>query len=442
VGEAAFALAWLLLTTTVLLSGPLPALLLTEDVTALSPSMAQAVEAIRFALGLLGLAALAASSSPRLRARSVGLSRGAAAVCLIAALAALLTAEGALRFVNWRRWGSLTSRPRSLDSSAGDRFAPRPGLYGEMVQSDFASDPPRVVTFQINRYGLRGLLPALPRPAGLKRVICIGGSSTFASTVSDGEDFPAQLGRLLAPRVEVLNAGRPGSTTFRDHAYLRDRLLQMQPSAILLYEGFNDMWRGVRQSAGDQKDYGLVAADLLPVPDALDLGEPSRNPRFVSFLTATLGQRLKLWLDRKPKSARATPRPEFHFQPGIVALYDANLRAMIHLARARGVVPVVATFACAEDPHGPEPERRQRLKYALDRMPELDLGSLEEGIELYREVTRKVAHEEGAPLVDLARLVPPDPALFMDTIHFSPRGERRMAEVLAAELPPFLASAP
>jgi hypothetical protein len=39
-------------------------------------------------------------------------------------------------------------------------------------------------------------------------------------------------------------------------------------------------------------------------------------------------------------------------------------------------------------------------------MPVLDVADAERGMDLYREVTRRVASAQGVPLVDLARVAP------------------------------------
>ena len=94
----------------------------------------------------------------------------------------------------------------------------------------------------------------------------------------------------------------------------------------------------------------------------------------------------------------------------------------------------LATFAACDDQSRPEAEQRLRLKYVIDQVPPLDVHSGQEGMDLYRQVTRKVALAEGVPLLDLARLMPKDLKFYSDTIHLTEEGEETLATLLASEL--------
>jgi len=99
----------------------------------------------------------------------------------------------------------------------------------------------------INLRGYRG--PSVGRKqAGEKRVAILGGSTTWGFGLKAGQDFPAQLQRVLAERpdvshqapVNVLNLGfnNEGAYSFKftlkDYAYL-------EPDLVVLYSGYNDV---------------------------------------------------------------------------------------------------------------------------------------------------------------------------------------------------------
>ena len=261
----------------------------------------------------------------------------------------------------------------------------------------------------------------------------MGGSTTLGYTVTDGEDWPTQLGRMLGEGFEVLNAGRPGATTYRDFAYLRDYLADLELDVVVLYEGFNDMWRGVRRHGGDQPDYGVVDEGLPPTGEPFDRGRPP------SSALAALVRGLP-WSPRAgtPVGERLPPGPEppirpgaFHFDPAIVSIYERNLGAMVRLCRSRGVQPVIATFAGCDNPTASPGERRQRLRYVLEQIPQLDEASAQLGMDMYRHATRRVARAEHVTLVDSARLMTKGLDAYTDTVHFTPAGELQLARLLA-----------
>ena len=99
----------------------------------------------------------------------------------------------------------------------------------------------------INLRGYRG--PSVGRKlAGEKRVAILGGSTTWGFGLKAGQDFPAQLQRMLAQRIDVsrpgpvnvLNLGfnNEGAYSFKftlqDYAY-------PQPDIVVLYSGYNDV---------------------------------------------------------------------------------------------------------------------------------------------------------------------------------------------------------
>lgn len=427
----------LVFASVVALSRPGQVVLFSADAQTLEAPLPEFFEWARLVLGSLGLVAVGLSTRSRLVSRLPPVRVGDLALLLAAALVALGTVEAWLRVRGAREWGSALRTPLGPSDMRGDREAAlRPGVYAQRVVSDYDRDHRGVVFFTVNRYGLRGVLPANPKPARLTRVLCLGGSTTFGYTVTDGDEWPVRLREALGDGVEVVNAGRPGATTYANFTYLRDRLLQLKPDVVVLYEGFNDMWRAVRRHGGEQPDYGRVDESMPAVPDPLDRGAPWPWPARVSFLTYHGATWLK---DRLPEPPRSRPDPpvgrgRFRFDPAIVSIYEHNLRAIVRLCRLHDVQPVVATFAACDDPTLPLPEQQRRLQYVTRQMPQLDVHSGQEGMDLYREITRRVAGEEGVPLIDLAQTMTKDLGAYTDTIHFTPEGERLLAERLAEGL--------
>jgi lysophospholipase L1-like esterase len=432
------AVGWgLVVVSIAVLSKPGQVALFSADAQALEDPLPEFFEWLRLGLGSLGLALVGLSGRSRLVPRLPSARAGDLALLLAAALVAFGTAEIWLRLRGAREWGSALRTPLGPADMRRDREAAlQPGMFAQQVVSDYDRTHRRVVFYTVNRHGLRGALPASPKPPRVTRVVCLGGSTTFGYTVTDGEEWPARLREQLGDGFDVVNAGRPGATTFADFPYLRDRLLRLEPDIVVLYEGFNDMWRGVRRHGGEQPDYGRVDETMPAVWDALDRGEPIRWPVRASFLT----YRGAIWLkSRLPEPPRSRPDPpvgqgRFRFDPAIVSIYEHNLRALVRLCRGHGVRPVVATFAACDDPSRPLSEQERRLHYLTTQIPQLDVDSGQEGMDLYREITRQVAREEGAPLVDLARTMTKDLKAYTDTIHFTPDGERLLAERLVAGL--------
>jgi lysophospholipase L1-like esterase len=96
------------------------------------------------------------------------------------------------------------------------------------------------VDYRINGEGFRG--PALnPKRAGVTRLAVFGDSIVFGYWVSESDAFPAQLGSLLGPKVEVLNLGVPGYNLDQEVENLRGRLDSLKPDIVLFGFCLNDL---------------------------------------------------------------------------------------------------------------------------------------------------------------------------------------------------------
>ncbi len=78
------------------------------------------------------------------------------------------------------------------------------------------------------------------------RIICLGDSCTYGSNVDWDQTYPARLQVVLnngddEPRIEVLNAGVSGYTSYQGFRYLQEDLIRYKPDLVTLYFGPNDM---------------------------------------------------------------------------------------------------------------------------------------------------------------------------------------------------------
>lgn len=90
-----------------------------------------------------------------------------------------------------------------------------------------------------NSLGFRG---AEFKPKGTeKRIVIIGGSTTYGVDVSDTATWPTLLGNSLGPSFEVLNLGVAGHGT-AEHLYMMGSVAsRLEPDVVVLHVGLNDM---------------------------------------------------------------------------------------------------------------------------------------------------------------------------------------------------------
>lgn len=95
-----------------------------------------------------------------------------------------------------------------------------------------------------NRYGLRGPDPAIPKPAGVMRILMLGDSFTFGFPVKDDETFCSLIERGLWAQgypVEVINGGVSGYAPTLEYILLRDQLLAFEPDLVILWYDRGDL---------------------------------------------------------------------------------------------------------------------------------------------------------------------------------------------------------
>jgi lysophospholipase L1-like esterase len=129
-------------------------------------------------------------------------------------------------------------------------FAPDPVLGRRHVKNASAvvlewskTTPNRV---SINGFGFRGPNPrSLEKPPGVIRVVVQGGSTTEDIFVDDGRTWPEQLqeklnAALKTDRIEVINMGTSGYTSWNCVNDLKLNGLQLNPDIVVAYHGVND----------------------------------------------------------------------------------------------------------------------------------------------------------------------------------------------------------
>jgi hypothetical protein len=96
---------------------------------------------------------------------------------------------------------------------------------------------------KINEAGLRG--GPLAEAGSRKRVLCLGGSTTFGTGVTNDGTYPAFLQRFLDRQSPgeffVINAGMPGYSSLGNLDFLIYRGTELKPEFVIISTGFNDV---------------------------------------------------------------------------------------------------------------------------------------------------------------------------------------------------------
>lgn len=326
------------------------------------------------------------------------------------------------------------------------KLVPRlPGLDGSFARPDaqlgFVLVPGDYDGTHINQLGLRGPEVQPQKAPGCRRILALGGSTTYGNTVTTDEAYPAVLERLLAARtpagcVEVINAGLPGASSAHHVARYRAIYAGLAPDVVTIYVGWNDygnyLWLGDDWSAD-----GLEAPSVL-----LHVGPVARVVlRGCALCRVIYGAHRARKLMRGLDALRAAPDGERYLSPATAAL-RAHLETIIGLARSGGAEVVLVKFPSLFDP-ARMPEERRTLEgsdaaASLKRTAHL-VATSPAVPALVGGIYDALAEPPGVEVVDCSapfyRLPVLERArLFDDAIHPNAAGYRLIAACLAEAL--------
>ena len=302
-----------------------------------------------------------------------------------------------------------------------------------------------------NSIGFRGKNP----PTDFDKhstIITVGGSTTECFYLSDDRTWPARLEVMLSkavPHVWVNNAGLDGHST-HGHLHLLDQYItSLQPKVVLFLIGLNDIGnhgplafdkRLERTSKQGQniveKSYFFVlqkSAVLALLDNFRRYRKASRAGlvhRDVSHQQLVLDASSKLETsDNQWSQLRNEHRTQY------LPDYEQRVRQLVETCRSKNIAAVLVTQPAL---YGP----------AIDDLTQVDLRHVNVNgmsgntrwklLELYNDVTRKVAREQNLLLIDLANQMPKSSRYYYDYHHFTNDGADVVAELIHGELSDFL----
>lgn len=218
--------------------------------------------------------------------------------------------------------------PGLFRPSSTRAFEHRPGFRGRDMRGN---------AIRLNSKGLRDGEYAVPKPAGVTRILVLGDSVAFGDGVKVEEAFGDRLEAMLNDashrrRYEVLNAGIRGYNTVQQAVLLREIGLAYDPDVVLVAYVLNDAEPLHRQAGLIDRRHG----SLIALKDLI-----KRH----SFLYAFLRRNMELMRHRvTPQRFVETYDDQFApADPGWLASREA-LSEIGAVCRSRGIRPLLAVF--------------------------------------------------------------------------------------------------
>jgi hypothetical protein len=296
------------------------------------------------------------------------------------------------------------------------------------------------VSYTNNTLGFRGPQITRHKQLGMQRVVVVGGSTVYGALVDDRHTLPAQLELILrerlGPDIEVINAGVPSFEALREAVFTKAELLDLDPDIVIALDGLNDVFFGTLEEWPAQ-----VAADQQRLIKDGRFSEVVAMVDRTMFPRGLFEHQLAMhWRDlRRHLFRTAAPRV---LSERIVALHAESHGLLAQYGTERGVVVVAGLqplLATGNKQLALEEET------AVDHEGFWSAGGWQEmaGAMYARlaETTRTAVERQAGIFVDLTGVFDDEPGATYgeDAVHYSPLGNRRLAESLATVIEGHLA---
>jgi hypothetical protein len=266
-----------------------------------------------------------------------------------------------------------------------------------------------------NNLGFRDEDVTLPKPPGLFRIACVGGSTTEEG-FTNGTTYPNQLEKKLRESypnasIELVNCGVTGLDSLGEKRRALDFAL-LEPDLVIEYNAVND-----------------ICHALLPMWEQ----EAERSwPRW------RLALRKSEFLRRYCNGIFWPDDEVIRTQMRRTTMH--HLRVMQDVLRRRGIELAICSFACP-DIDSLRPEERDYYEWNTRMYWQgryFIYGTYCRLVGLYNEEVKALCQELGLLYIPLAENIKGGAELFGDICHMRPKGIERKVEVLKEQLGPYL----
>ncbi len=285
---------------------------------------------------------------------------------------------------------------------------------------------------RVNALGYRGDETTRQKPAGVYRIACLGGSTTYTAVDDYRLTYPYLLGKYLKeryghPEVEVINAGVSGYTTWEMLVNFQYRVLDLDPDLIVVYEAVNDAKGRLIDPSGYAGDNGGYRR---PLHIQYSVWEKSL---FIHYLFVQWGWSETNSLERMarrpgfeveglPRRKERTPREQAEAERRMLEVveenppiyFERNLRNLVALARENHVKTLLTRWAYITDLGGDMAEPWYQKMVAQ-----------------HNQISQRIAQEQRTYYYDFAAEMPKEKRLFKDCMHVNEAGSPVMADLFA-----------
>lgn len=306
----------------------------------------------------------------------------------------------------------------------------------------------------INDFGFRSSsMKTAKKPPGTYRIFFLGESTTECIYLPEEKTFSSLVEQNLSrafpgKRFESMNGGISGYLAADTLALLIYKVMYYEPDLVVVMHAINDLRYGtvptydpIRRTnyqkiyyrPGYNEGIGKPLAKALKRSHFLTL----IKWRLINRIFPPEAEKYKTKLEqyeafrRKRRETRSSDIAESKSLDEFIK----NLEEIIFIARGHGVRLILMTEPFIYQKNmSPEVNEKLWMGYLEESGINLSNGFLLREMNRFNNAVRELARKHNVELIDLEREIPKDLDHFYDDVHFTPKGSRKAAEVIASSL--------
>lgn len=277
---------------------------------------------------------------------------------------------------------------------------------------------------RINALGFRGRDLEIKKAQNTIRIAALGASTTFCAEVSNNDSTWLELvgatltDRFPSHRFEMINGAVPGYGIESSFKRLRYHIMRLNPDIVIFYEAVNEISYQSRKEA--------IARGILG-ENYDHHGAPIFS--FLSKYSVAFDLLYKNIVILVRQSQFQNSRRLNDFPETCSDSFIAHLDSIRQECNKSGVPLFVFTFSKKFRRHQPVKQRLRNMNTAWFYMPWMAPDTFLDAFDLFnRKAFEFAQHYENVYVDTLHNTIPGDDQHFVDSVHFTDRGCRVMAD--------------
>ena len=285
---------------------------------------------------------------------------------------------------------------------------------------------------EIDRNGF--IAPSRKYDAPDKVIVFLGGSTTECMFVDQDQRFPYVTGRILeqetGAKINSYNGGMSGSDSLNAIDILINKVIPLKPDVVVFMENINDLstllYEGTYWHDGTARS-PLETLKKRPIVGKLlkEIFIPHLNQAYKNLGKTLSGK-------EEDEFAGARGKTLVIDQAKMERDFAANLRTIVCICKAWGIVPVLMTQANRITEHPDPVVAAYVARGGRDRG--INYQRFKALYDAFHDTIREVGQKNQVMVIDLAREVPSDKKHLYDMVHLNDAGSQLAAQIIAARL--------